>query len=410
VYKDYFFLSKINLKNTNVKPSNIKKLHKSEILVPFFPYRLDYELFIYPIVNELLKFDLRITLVIPREALSSRNLKSLTGNLQIVIYEDLIADFQVYKEASILLKERLKHIENRYKEKGHNSLLKNIIVNYAFDYVVAEKLIKKVSPKIVYGIHFVLNPGWLDVFNKYNIKVHLIQHGFFNGDYHDFIGSDLVYLWGEYHQKRLNKMDPSIKSLVTGNPKLFIIKQMYKIEELKNNKKLYILFVSSGHTFNNKKLYNITLNAIKVIKQLNDPNLILRYKLHPSERIDDYKAWLEKSILTRDEIVDTNSVYEYLFQADIVIGAISTVLNEAAYFEKVVIRLYDNDLMDNIEDGIIKVDNHEKLNEIICRIKNEECYKKELIDAQKNKNNTFFYDDTNVIKIISQSLKNNLNN
>ncbi|MEI2428593.1 hypothetical protein V8V54_26815 [Priestia megaterium] len=401
LYTKYFFYSKKQFKA--IEKNNILE---TDILVPFFPFRHDYELLIYPIVEELEKSQLTVTLIVPRDALGSHNLQKLKGKVQILIYEDLFIKFNTYKETKTFLEENLKHIQNDYIQKGYSpSALQSMIVNYAYDYVLATKLLKKTKPKVVYSLHFIFNTGWLDALKKEKVQIHLMQHGFFNGEIHDFMGSTMVHLWGEYHQERLKKLDSTLKTTVVGNPKLLRIKKSYINTENKVRENLKILFVSSGHTFTNNKIYDLTLNALEGIKELqSDYNIELIYKLHPSENFKDYKRWLSQKVIKHNEIIQSNDIYEQILNAKIVIGAVSTVVNEAAFLERLCIRLFDESLINDIDDGIIKIRSKTELKSLLLNSIDENYYN-DLITEQTSKSTRMFVSSYSVEKEIARLIK-----
>lgn len=401
LYKEYFFYSKKRFKA--IEKTNILE---TDILVPFFPFRHDYELLIYPVVEELEKSQLKVTLIVPRDALRSHNLQKLKGKIQILIYEDLFIKFNTYKETKTFLKKNLNHIQKDYIQKGYSpSALQSIIVNYAYDYVLATKLLKKIKPRVVYSLHFIFNTGWLDALKREKIQIHLMQHGFFNSEIHDFMGSTRIYLWGEYHQERLNKLDSTLKTTVVGNPKLLRIKNSYANMENEVSKNFKILFVSSGHTFTNNKIYDLTLNALKGIKELQgDHNIELIYKLHPSENLKDYKKWLSQKIINHSEVIQSNDIYEQILNAKIVIGAVSTVVNEAAFLERLCIRLFDESLINDIDDGIIKVRSKTELKSLLLNSIDENYYNN-LITEQTSKSTRMFVSSYAVEKKITRLIK-----
>lgn len=402
VYKQYFFKKRIKI------PKKTIKIKQSDVLVTFFPYRYDYELLIYPVIENLIKNKIKVTLIIPRKGLNSKKLKELIEKMQILIYEDLLQDFNTYKKINNLYIREWKKIKGNQYYKKYNSLeVKKIILNYAYDVIIGEKVVNRIKPKLVYGVHFILNPGLLEVFKGNNIKIHLIQHGFFNGRYHDFIGSDLVYLWGKYHQKRLFKLDSQINSVVVGNPKILEIKHMYEQKKLRREEKLTVLIVSSGHTFSDTDQYNSTLQIINIIKSFDDNNFKTIFKLHPNENIDDYSVWINGGILKKNEIVKNKDIYQLIFSSDIVIGSQTTVVNEAAYFKKVAIRYGYNGNINEIDDGIIKINDQDYLKKIILLIKNKKEYEK-VIKQQSTKVNDFFYNDCKIVRTISLNISQSL--
>jgi hypothetical protein len=400
MYKEYFFIK--NKKEAENILSNLNG--KCDVLIPFFPYRSDYELFIFPVIEEMLNNGLNITLIIPKKALSSTRIHSLKKkDLQILIYEELITQLVEYSKLNKYCRDNIKVLRKNYSSEIYNfSKIYSMFYTFSFEYIMANKLLEILKPRVVYGIHFVLNPGFLEAIKEKGLNVHLIQHGFFNSNLHDFIGSNLVYLWGTYHQERLKKIDSSIESIVIGNPKLTNLRIADKYTL---NEKMSILLISSGNTFSNKVLYRMTLNAIKAIKAYKDSNVVLKYRLHPSEDIDDYREWIERGILRENEIIhSSNDVYNDIYQSEVVIGALSTVINEAAYLNRLAIRLFDPSLMEEIGDGIIKVGTKEDLDTLLFQLLNDDYYK-QLLTIQKQSMNNIFLPNSNAGKSIADIIK-----
>ena len=404
--KKHFYKEILMIKNKKTLINKKNNLKETDLLVPFFPYRADYELFIYPVIEKSIEENIKVTLIIPKIAFSSPNLEHLKNKIQIIFYEDFISKIKTYNRVKKMLK--LEYFSNVYKKYNtidySSSKVNSIIVNFAFEYCIALEIIENVKPKKVYSIHFVLNPGWLKAISKKSIPIHLIQHGFFNNSLHDFIGSDLVFLWGSHHKKRLKEIDSSINSIIVGNPKIEIIKKNSKI--ISCNDKLVILFVSSGSTFSNEKFHSGTLEAIKKIKSLN-LNIKLIYKLHPSENISSFYKWIKLGILTENEIVYNSDVYNNILCSDIVISITSTVINEAAYFNKFCIRynIDNNNLGERIDDGILNISSPKSLVEAIRKANGKSEFYLSQVEKQQKRINYMFSSNENIFKDIVSSLK-----
>ncbi|MDQ0221220.1 hypothetical protein ELQ35_18460 [Peribacillus cavernae] len=376
---------------------------KSDILVPFFSYRSDHELLIYPVLKELSQRGFNITLIIPRNACNSINLIPLKDSINIITFESLYSSRFLYLKVQKMYENELKKQEEEYIKKGFNKFyIKKTFLKYAYDYLIAQEVIKELKPQLVYSIQLVLNPGWLTVLKENKIKLHLIQHGFFNGNEHDFIGCDLVYLWGDYHKSRLKLLDNNLKSLVVGNPKMQHIKSLFNEKQEKEGKNLTALVVSSAESFDELEMIE------KTIKFLKHEGISIIYKLHPSEKKRKYKKWLNEKLVLPNEINNQKMIYPLMEESDIVIGGYSTAVNEAAYLGKLVIRIDYTNSLNMIEDGIKKITSLHELKGIIKGIKESKDKEKYLVKQNKKISHYLFNGEFDAATLIAKSIKDKL--
>ncbi|UOE55161.1 hypothetical protein [Cytobacillus oceanisediminis] len=122
---------------------------------------------------------------------------------------------------------------------------------YLTDFSNAYNILKCTKPKVIYGLHFISNPGLLSAIQeiqkneKLSIEVLLMQHGFFQqGGFHDFAGADYVILWGNYHEEILKTFKNPPKTEVIGNVKLSNLK--INQETIIKSHKEDMVYISSG--------------------------------------------------------------------------------------------------------------------------------------------------------------------
>ncbi len=330
-------------KNHKNKQALVKSTtHHTDVLLLFGHYRKDYELFLYPVANRLVNNGISVTILIHKAAVEQTS--KLDPRINIVVADNLFTYFNIYDKAKNFYQEVLlafmeKWLSLQNLDPKEEKEIKDFYYTYAIDRIGTLALLNLIKPKLVYGIHFILNPGCLDAIKFMRqlipIKIFLIQHGFFY-ECHDFKGADVAILWGSFHERILRELS-AIPSVVIGNPKMEFITNSHTIGHKQNDshksKRVNILYISSPYA-NSKKNIKLFLKTMR-----NFPKLKVKYKLHPTESKKDYIPYIKKGLMKSKQIAKKKNIYKLISESDIIVGGFSTSLYEAALLKKPIIQI-----------------------------------------------------------------------
>lgn len=414
-YLEYYFF-KNTVKSFKLPLSKFKKIkdYKADVLVFFTPYREDCEKFIYPVVNDLIAMNYKVTVVIPKIGAQRGFIASPKANF--LIYEDFARNITFYVKAQYIYNKIVdKELWSWFKNNKIGDVKKNKIEiffkKHVIDSLIALDILSLVKPKVIYAIHYILNPGYLQAINVYK-KNHtavnvLIQHGFFLSNYygfHDFKGADIVILWGDYHKKILEQMADVPKNIqVIGNPKLEMSLKEINERKIFKTKEKAVLYISENSPKKNKKdqaAFEIFLEAIKDLT-----NVIVKVKLHPGETLQDYREYLDEKKITKEQFIFNQDLYHVLLPVDLVIGRFSTAMFEAMALNKPVVPIATkhDDLIWR-EIGLSSVSDVDELSELVNRLLRYHKDADELIKRQNLQLGLIFGDYTNSTKKIASFL------
>lgn len=344
---EYHLLKNItrNISNRYSTPS------KSSILVPFVPCRRDYQGFIYPVTRILAKQSVTTTIFVSKTKFQSEISPELFAESYFLFAEDF-QTLDVYRWAKAHYRRLTAAIKNLCIELRLDSRqcqdTKMFFQNYFREKIIFQKVLENVHPSLLYGIHYMLNPGYLAAIDEAKVrgcrfKNILVQHGVFSeAGFHDFKGADHVILWGKYFETVLQNIDnvPIPPSRVIGNPKLEV--QLSRLQrkqkaQSKSGEKT-ILFASTPDTAlsgdGNAKALQLFVHTVNNLGQQR-----IIYKLHPSEDRRPYDHYAQKGLIELGQVVENVSIYDLIDMADVVVGTQSTVLPEAIALGRPVIQL-----------------------------------------------------------------------
>jgi hypothetical protein len=388
-------LPKSSTKKTPIKKDLNSTQYLTDVLMFLGPFK-DLENFFYPVANHLVKRGKSVALFTHKKECSDTS--AFPPEVKVIFSENLSVNSNIHVIANNQYKTLLPSIDKWCKKMNLNTSqeqwLKQFFYQYAVDKITTLRLLELVSPKCVYGIHYILNPGCLGAFESFKsktpIKNILIQHGFFgmnNNKYHDFKGADLVILWGNFHQRILEKMDDVSPSVVIGNPKLeALIQKMadvsgFKSEVRQTGGPTRILYIVSDSPKQNKATKENLDFFIRAATKLQNVNII--YKLHPSNSIMDFADYLNSRRITQDQMINDQDTYHLIHHSDIVVGDFSTGVFEAAALQKPVIQLYQPD-QDKSHLKLKHAATETELIEVINQLRfNSQFYKHFISDQNK---------------------------
>jgi UDP-N-acetylglucosamine 2-epimerase len=250
-------------------------------------------------------------------------------------------------------------------------------------------VLKVVNPSVIYGLHFVLHPGYLYAVNDLaeEIPIVLVQHGHIGGlralGFHDFRGAENVILWGRREQEELESRDniPVPLSIVVGNPKLAYIKNQLDESATKSNR-VNVLYVSSAggaaSLQQSRRALQIFNKALTNLEQVS-----IEYRPHPLEDVQNFPEESMGSDVSKEDIVSAPGVYEHLTRADIIVGTQSTVLLEAVALGVPVIQLLPEQATTDWDPGIVGANSVGRLTEEIRDILDDDAYRDQLIRQEQ---------------------------
>jgi len=345
-YLEYQFIKNIINKLTlSVKLNEIHDF-RADVLVFFTPYRKDMEDFIYPVINELVETGLIVSVIIPKIGIKSGI--SASPQAKFLLYEGFVGNITYYIKARCnynnIARDLWKWMDANRISDIKKSKLAIFFQKYALDSLIASSILELVKPKVVYSLHYILSPGYLQAIRSYQqqdaVNNILIQHGFFLPNYygfHDFKGADTAILWGDYHKKVLEQMIDIPKNVkIIGNPKLEIslkeLNSLYTLKPKKEKMTLYIAGPSPKRSRRDRKSFETFLDAIKKIEGID-----VKIKLRPGDTLKDYREYINNGYLVKEQFIQNQDIFQTLLSADIITGRFSTSMFEAMAMCKPVI-------------------------------------------------------------------------
>jgi hypothetical protein len=320
-------------------------LHSNNtIVIPYTPARADYQHLLFPITQKLSDQGVDVTVCVwaadCNDAFDPNKFPDAT-----ILYYDSFFDNSAYLKA----KRRYRRIEttldhlfnwielNKYQRKRTKSFYKQ----YSVDWVLFERILEATSPKILFNIHYVSNPGFvkaISVFQENNDLFNIIiQHGVFaNHPFHPHRrgDADISILWGTHFENQLrnHSVVPPTPMKVMGNPKLEKIRSEHNFAE--DSKGLLFVSTCSRPSYNRDAL-NLFADSVNKM----DIEAVL-YKPHPTEKkLSNYSQLLKSGDISLDQIVTNDSLYKLISDSRIIVGTHSTALIEAIFLNRVAIQL-----------------------------------------------------------------------
>ncbi|MGW8958143.1 LamG-like jellyroll fold domain-containing protein [Paenibacillus sp. NPDC055715] len=365
--------------------------YQTDVLMLFNVYRNDYYQLYAPVADALVRQGRSVALAVPREEANERS--TFHPNVAIKTLQDITASQSILQLANEYYKEHLAPaLSQWFLAEGlpakYQIYLKQYYRQYAADFMTMTALLHEIKPKMVYALHFISEPGYLDAIRNMNeqnsIRIFLMQHGFLFGDEvdsHDFKGADQVLLWGDYHKRFLDNKTDARASISVGNPKLEYVYEQFKLKQnwtAAPNKPrvLYISSDSPQRSIKSKENLEIAIEAFNSISGIE-----VTYKLHPVESITDYDEYVSQNRIALQQL-STQNMNELLLETDLVIGDNSSSVFEAAALGIPVIQI---SLPHQNETHLVftRAASAQALNSIIQKVITDSSYRESLLSNQK---------------------------
>lgn len=183
---------------------------------------------------------------------------------------------------------------------------------------------------------------------KYNIPTSEVQHGAFNlgmkfgekivlNSEFKQQKSDYLFTFGNFHSRQTNV---SSRCIALGHYHMEILANQIIKNKEKDSDNLSILFICEGEppsSINN----GLISTTVQCLRELNMPfELVVR--LHPSEKPNEKYHELLSLGKSKYSTHKEDSIYQLIWDADIIISHASTVVFESLYFKKVPFIYHDN--------------------------------------------------------------------
>lgn len=377
----------------------------SSVLVPFVPFGKKLQGFIYPVTNILSERGARTFILVRRKSYLEKVDARQFSRSKFIISDDFLT-LHTYRRAKKRYNELvpwLNELNSRLRlEPWQWHQVQLFFQHYSLDKEIFKNVLTLIQPSVVYGIHYILNPGYLAAINEMKgdgprpIKL-LIQHGVFEAEgFHDFKGADCVILWGDYFKDILNScryLIPVPTYRVIGNPKIEV--EIRKREErtghdeypdLLINKKV-ILFILTGEgpeSDYNRKVLHLFDSSMRNYSC--EWSVILRPNPFDNYSKDYCRGLIRNGSIKCEKVIDIDSnIYELFKRADIIVGTNSTIIPEAMVLGKPVIQILPAlSGTDWCEHGLLGVSTEEELCDALKGILGSGEYREKVLIAQQN--------------------------
>jgi len=349
----------------------------------------------YPVTNILSKRGISITLLTSKKVVHEEIDPELFTKSRFIFCEDYQLENDRFLSQSCC--ERLQPtIEQMCDDLRLDEMQRNatngLFRHYFREKICFQRVLLDVRPSVIYGIHYVLNPGYIGAIEAtkkkgWKMSSILMQHGFFNArGYHDFKGADCVIVWGKYFEDVLTKMiaGPTPSWQIIGNPKLEV--ELSRASRQRTDQQLFnktrqqdiILFLTEPGDYDAR--------AVELFSRAvgNRRRWKVVYKLHPSQSIEDYNCFVNEGLIRPEQLIKDVDLYGLIQMAAVVVGTKSTALLEAMALGKPVIQLLPElSRTDWIEHGLATASTERELHEQICKV--EECsdYREEVLRREQ---------------------------
>lgn len=211
------------------------------------------------------------------------------------------------------------------------------IKGYKLSYSLHKKYLRKVQAKKVFIVCSYGKEGIISAAKDLGIETYEIQHGMISPLHmgYSFPGStqvpyfpDNILLYGDFWKKEANYPVDESRLIVVGSP--YTEMQISKYSKYEREEDT-ILFISSGE-------YGKQLSKLAIDFHNEHPNVIVYYKLHPSE----FGVWSDiypylKNIDNIKVVEDKINLYELFARCSFLVGVNSTAIYESFALETKVI-------------------------------------------------------------------------
>lgn len=341
---DTFYLEKRYRSSIEYNRSDEDSLKNTTALVPFRPSRADYQPLLFPVTNELTSRGIPTTVCAWKSDHGDSFEPDNFPNAELLYY-DSVFDFTSYLRA----KRRYRSLAENVSELcsclnlGYKQTRRTVqfFKQYALNLTLFERVLDRTEPDMLYNIHYVTTPGFVEAINQYKrhatLTNALIQHGWFAWypfHPHRKQDADISILWGEHFAERLdhNNIIPPTPTKVIGNPKLEHMRRHLDINSTGED----VLYASSPTQ------RDYVQDALRIVSAADEKasRWEVTYKPHPNEDcLKNYKPLLNEGLIDREQIIKDTSVHDLIVDSRIVVGTHSSVLLEALALDRVAIQL-----------------------------------------------------------------------
>lgn len=368
--------------------SNNRDLEESDVLVPFVPFREDYQELLCPIVNNLRDKGYTTTLFLPKH----KNIKKIDEMGfdidQIVVGDEVVhqQDITKAKDDFEKIKPDVIQLSNELDQIKYNSLV-DLYIHIYLQSRVFRKVLDQISPSVVFGLHFISTPGYLYALKQMAMdkkpQIIFIQHAggpgvSTNFVFHDFKGADKVILWGEESKRGLmtNTVIQIPENIILGNPKLQVIYNQFQSGHYTDKEEIDVLYASTMAEEYTKKGLSLFSESTK------NMTTNIKYKPHPVFREKIYYRDLK---IDQSKVERKKSVYDLIYKSKVVVGTQSTVLLEAVALGTPVVQIYPefSDVEWN-KNGLASASSREELKSLLEKLIESEHYREDILNREQD--------------------------
>jgi len=321
-------LHKLALRGQFARPG----VRNADVLVTFFPARVDYRGLLLPAVETMIDRGARLLVALPPAIVAQDRAFGSATTFDLWA----MASPGAYKSALERYRQLTSSIHafaTEWRLDGAQTASTKILFQgYCWQLELLAAALERSKPSAVLGLHYVENPGFIGALREHHdgsgnrAETFLLQHGVFSHAWgiHDFGGADKVLIWGPQSQREMAAFqDNAPPSTVVGYPRLQARAGEFQFEHHGQGGRVLVLGTND--------LPERQLEALQLIAEglPETEDRKVTYRPHPSEPAATYKSLVACGLLREQQIRRGGSLYEALAAADVVVGTTSTALPEA---------------------------------------------------------------------------------
>jgi hypothetical protein len=377
--------------------------HDRTLLVPFVPFRSDYQPLIYLVTNELCERKLNVVVLVTADEYNS----DVDHDAYHPNTEFCIVDRYYTLAAYLRAKRRFREIKPTVERlcdtldlstrQRHNT--RDFYREYCTDWTVFEAVLAETCPDLLYNIHYLNNPGYVRALDEHDPTVPnvIIQHGINSG--HPFgifraADVDLAVFWGTYFERKLDTyLVPTPDTVQIGNPKLELVRSEVPVTDPGAG----ILYVPT------KMSCEGAPEALEFFAELAAQHgWPVTYKPHPR---DDAQTLAAHDTVDPEQIVEDRSLYELIADAKVVVGFRSTGLIEAVALDRVALQVRPSDAPEDwTGEGLLGSADEREIATEVSRLLTDEAYYDRRLREQETVRDWLFGDLENASARIADLL------
>ncbi len=369
-----------------------------------------------PVMRALEQRKKQVMTIVPCAAKGWGNYRALQETSSITFAEELLDEklaaeitvkrreySRLFRERRAWLRERLR-LENGLDLWPFAATGMRVVFEYLLPHTVgyiglAERAFRRSHPQaiVIARQRRAFENAFVAVARRDDIPVAMLIHGHVSSQpiYHFIDGrfdqSDLICSWGEAQKRALiEKGAPAERVLVTGNPQWDrlapALGDLPPAEECREEvaEQLRISAKAFWVTFTSQAVSRIFFPAIlDAVRRL--PEAVLIVKVHPGERVDDYRTMIPAADQERCRVVKRIDLHTLLRASDIVLTYTSTTNLEALAVGTplCIVDFAQNQDKPNRIDlstcGIPEARDGESLHQVLIRLRKDPAWKKEIL-------------------------------